>query len=1297
MHWRGVKLPSRRVQVYQIATDTLIEYWTAQREVVELDAEEIKAILSPVAYQILSSGVSGVIGESDLLPRFFDGIIEQRGCNPAEAKQIGRGLLHNLNEQSGIFLERGLDHNSQPVYGFLHQTFGEYLAALHLAQKMLKGEFQLAEYIHRSGWHEPILLMAGHLSIISPTHANKLIRTILDFDTPYEEMLKRNLLLAVDCLADDVQAEHSLRKEILQELALLLQHEAPQVREAALADYHQLAVTRHRDAAINALRAAYPLDNGAELQKLSGETRLNIVTALVYLGQHETARPIVWQLDEKPDGASQYTVKRLRFEHWSGQAADYIINLQADKNYNFSVSSGQTLTDCTIGPVNGALARKVLKEEGLCILLDTLIERIKDKDERVIMQWMRSITPSTPSDDSILPFTKQQIPMRIRRLAATRLLDSPFRSEAVNILQSIAENEADESVAAAQALLDAGEADYMNWDLIIDTALLSNHEDAPMAIDALWRGGYEIFALSATLHLLACCQSISYHDRDQRIKDSVDALLEYGEKTLGLATLQWLSLRPGYQYRLEACEGLIEAGRIQQAVPLLQVLAYECHDISSQRACEHLLKYQEADRVFSLLASMSQRDDPVLRHHACLAMALIGDQAMHPTVTLDQERSRLKQSVTQYRQQMYVEALNNFLQTASDILKLKSAPNTIDTSLQCLGHVSLMWLAATMGFTHKNENNLSDELNKLSDCVLPVIRLNAALFYLRCGDLKIAQQLLVGLLTDVSQSLSSTVEQEVVFTIGKFAIRENIFLMSQFLSKIDRAVRRRAASALGSLGYNDALQPLVNALNDDDSSVRRSAVGALGALGDDDALQPLVNALNDDDSSVRGAASALGSLRHDDALQPLVNALNDGDNNVRRNAASALGSLRHDDALQPLVNALNDEDRGVRWSAASALGSLRHNDALQPLVNALNDDDRSVRGSAADALGRLGHNDAIQPLVNALNDEDSGVRWRAAEALGSLGHNDALQPLVNALNGQSSIVRESAADALGRLGHNDAIQPLVNALNDGDSSVRESAASALGNLRHEDALQPLVNALNDEDSGVRRSAANALGSLRHDDALQPLVNALNDGDSGVRWSAADALSRLGHNDALQPLVNALSDEDGSIRWNAAFALGRLGHEDALQPLVNALNDEDSGVRWGAASALGRLGHDDALQPLVHALSDGDRNVRSSAAEALGRLGNNDALQPLVHALSDEDRNVRSNAASALGRLHAKEYANLITTLSSSTESYSARTFAKSLIHLDPISALQVINRYSQKFQWANWSDLRGQAFVYAIK
>ena len=93
------------------------------------------------AHYILSSNVGGVIGHHDFLPRFFDGISKQRGCEQQEAERIGRKLLQELSEQSGLFLERGRDTNNQPVYGFLHQTFGEYLAARHMAEEILTGVY----------------------------------------------------------------------------------------------------------------------------------------------------------------------------------------------------------------------------------------------------------------------------------------------------------------------------------------------------------------------------------------------------------------------------------------------------------------------------------------------------------------------------------------------------------------------------------------------------------------------------------------------------------------------------------------------------------------------------------------------------------------------------------------------------------------------------------------------------------------------------------------------------------------------------------------------------------------------------------------------------------------------------------------------------------------------------------------------------------------------------------------------------------------------------------------------------
>ena len=80
------------------------------------------------------------------------------------------------------------------------------------------------------------------------------------------------------------------------------------------------------------------------------------------------------------------------------------------------------------------------------------------------------------------------------------------------------------------------------------------------------------------------------------------------------------------------------------------------------------------------------------------------------------------------------------------------------------------------------------------------------------------------------------------------------------LSDADPSVRHTVAQALGRLGANRAVGPLVNALRDEEPAVRQAAARTLGQLGDA-ALEALLPLLGDADPSVRQvAAQALGSL-----------------------------------------------------------------------------------------------------------------------------------------------------------------------------------------------------------------------------------------------------------------------------------------------------------------------------------------------------------------------------------------------------------------------------------------------------
>lgn len=214
-NWRGTKLPNRRVELYQIATETLIENWPLKQRGISLDSDEILAILEPIAFHIHSRGINNLISEFELRPLFEEQVVEVRGVNTTEAKRLSKKLLYTIEIDTGFFLQKGFDDKGQKVYGFLHQTFAEYLSARYFAERWSLDLLDLNLYVHNDRWHEVILLMAGHIGTWATAQATKLVSDILHLQSPYEKYLHRDLFLSADILADNVRVSREIQDQII--------------------------------------------------------------------------------------------------------------------------------------------------------------------------------------------------------------------------------------------------------------------------------------------------------------------------------------------------------------------------------------------------------------------------------------------------------------------------------------------------------------------------------------------------------------------------------------------------------------------------------------------------------------------------------------------------------------------------------------------------------------------------------------------------------------------------------------------------------------------------------------------------------------------------------------------------------------------------------------------------------------------------------------------------------------------------------------------------------------------------
>jgi len=402
-------------------------------------------------------------------------------------------------------------------------------------------------------------------------------------------------------------------------------------------------------------------------------------------------------------------------------------------------------------------------------------------------------------------------------------------------------------------------------------------------------------------------------------------------------------------------------------------------------------------------------------------------------------------------------------------------------------------------------------------------------------------------------------------------------------------------------------------------------------------VEGLIRALDHKDKDIRvRAAQALGRVGDDRAVDPLIQAMKvvDLDYGVAHDALMGIGEK----GVEALSLVLRDGDPRDRVIAALTLGDIGSVEGVEALIEALKDEEPVVRGDAAMALGRIGDERAAGPLMEVLGDWDREVRLKAVEALGEIGSLEAVDPLIPLLKDQSGDVKRYAAEALGRLGDKRAVEPLVKALGDEDIDVRSEAARALGEIGDVRGVEPLTIMLKAKHVSLRNVAVDALVKIGAP-VVDGLIQILEGGEGYARLAAADALEKIGWEPgdavekayyyivkerwgelpglgeaAIGPVSRAVKDGTWTTKQEAIRALREIGGAKAVEALIEALGDENSFVRCGAAEALGKTGDRRAVDPLIEALNDREVSVRRCALGALGGIGDPKASELVIDRL-----------------------------------------------------------------------------------
>lgn len=162
-------------------------------------------------------------------------------------------------------------------------------------------------------------------------------------------------------------------------------------------------------------------------------------------------------------------------------------------------------------------------------------------------------------------------------------------------------------------------------------------------------------------------------------------------------------------------------------------------------------------------------------------------------------------------------------------------------------------------------------------------------------------------------------------------------------------LRRNAARALGKLGDQRAVEPLIQCLESDDVYVREAAAQSLEMLNDPRSIQPLLKLL---EGGVEAATTVPGKPH---LVQPYTSIL------------EALGTIGATEAIGEIEPFTQHRVRRVQFSALRAMYQLTQNEIYgQRLIEALQENELQLRRSVLMDLGAIGYLPAAKAVSETL-------------------------------------------------------------------------------------------------------------------------------------------------------------------------------------------------------------------------------------------------------------------------------------------------------------------------------------------
>lgn len=252
---RGIQLPARRILVYQLSVELLMELWnywrrersspTASRLAGGLSTNDLLRLWAAMAEWAHRHRPTGVLYKQIII-RELERIISERHL-------VGEGNFIDIDAYLEAASNRAviLEERAKDLFAFWHPTFEEYLSAVELSLPLTRAKDRLLELRNDARWREVIFLAVANIGTIQHDEnlATEIVSALAD-DSPdpvWEPIVHTNLRLAVDCISD----KPGVALAVVEKLIIRLSKAIHNLPYDSLADSFIIAVSKLSDLKIS--------------------------------------------------------------------------------------------------------------------------------------------------------------------------------------------------------------------------------------------------------------------------------------------------------------------------------------------------------------------------------------------------------------------------------------------------------------------------------------------------------------------------------------------------------------------------------------------------------------------------------------------------------------------------------------------------------------------------------------------------------------------------------------------------------------------------------------------------------------------------------------------------------------------------------------------------------------------------------------------------------------------------------------------------------------------------------------